>query len=461
MTWFTTRQAQCAIVWAAAVLLTGSFMDTAWAVDPFLVARGFTVRIKTSVAYPFRRDSQGTWYGTGILVDRERGWILTNAHVSGRSPSVSWVSWQNHAAVTGSLQYVDPVLDLALIAIDPTHIPATAREASLRCEGTPAIGTAIGLYGHPRREYFRGAQGIVSGLTSNLKDFPGEYLHVDAPTNPGNSGGPLIELASGRVLGVMTCGKDDSQGMNYALAISQACRVLALLRNGQNPAPPRLPVNWVRTADEPRDARVARVFGQPAGYPLLPGDQIVRVIGGTVSRLRSPVELTNELRGRGPSATLEVLRPVDGAPPKTLQIELPLVYDAPIAEREAIHFSGITAQFDDDVVFREVGMPAPQLLITHVDAGSEGDSQEVRHGDAIVAVDGKPISSLRALRRALAGADKTVTLHLRRLDYFQGRLFSDYFTPMEVRRLKVIRFSQGPIAGQPDKARQERHGALR
>lgn len=45
-------------------------------------AEKYAVRVKSSISYPFAEDEAGTFNGAGFLIDRERGWFLTNAHVS-------------------------------------------------------------------------------------------------------------------------------------------------------------------------------------------------------------------------------------------------------------------------------------------------------------------------------------------------------------------------------------------
>ena len=52
-------------------------------------ADAFTVRIKTTIVYPFGQDKRGTFKGAGFVVDKERGWIATNAHVASRSAAFS------------------------------------------------------------------------------------------------------------------------------------------------------------------------------------------------------------------------------------------------------------------------------------------------------------------------------------------------------------------------------------
>ena len=50
-------------------------------------AQRFTVKVRGTVVWPFAPEAPGTGSGTGFIIDRKKGWILTNAHVVGRSPS--------------------------------------------------------------------------------------------------------------------------------------------------------------------------------------------------------------------------------------------------------------------------------------------------------------------------------------------------------------------------------------
>ncbi len=71
------------------------FAPGALANDVIEAAGRYTVKITTAVDYAFGSERKGTWRGSGFLVDRERGWILTNAHVAGKSPSTVRVSFKD------------------------------------------------------------------------------------------------------------------------------------------------------------------------------------------------------------------------------------------------------------------------------------------------------------------------------------------------------------------------------
>ena len=54
-------------------------------------AKSYTVEIRSKLYIGMNEDSSGLWEGTGFIVNMEKGWILTNAHVVGRSPGDVYV----------------------------------------------------------------------------------------------------------------------------------------------------------------------------------------------------------------------------------------------------------------------------------------------------------------------------------------------------------------------------------
>ena len=72
-------------------------------------ASRFTVKTMTAIEYAFGSESKGAFRGSGFLVDRERGWILTNAHVAGRSPSTVRINFKDQPRVTAKKLYIDIV----------------------------------------------------------------------------------------------------------------------------------------------------------------------------------------------------------------------------------------------------------------------------------------------------------------------------------------------------------------
>ncbi len=207
----------------------------------FAEATQYTVRVRVAVETPFIGDGRGTSSGSGFLIDRNRGWIFTNAHVAKRSPARVEIAFKDRPFVTARRHYVDPHHDLAVVEIDTGDVPAEARVAELGCEDPLPPGRSVGAFGHPWGLNFTATRGILSGVRFR---FGFEYVQTDAALNPGNSGGPLIDLTTGRVLAVnaATMSRQISEGINFAVPIRHVCRVLGFLLNGRDPSPPQIPL---------------------------------------------------------------------------------------------------------------------------------------------------------------------------------------------------------------------------
>ena len=63
--------------------------------DILETANKYTVKIKSSIEFPFYDDDAGTGKGAGFLIDKEKGWIFTNAHVSGRGNARVYIAFKD------------------------------------------------------------------------------------------------------------------------------------------------------------------------------------------------------------------------------------------------------------------------------------------------------------------------------------------------------------------------------
>jgi len=77
----------------------------------FRAAKAWTVRIQVERTVSFVEDEPGAFQGAGFVVDAARGWILTNAHVAGRSPTSLKVAFEGGKLIPAERVYVDPYLD--------------------------------------------------------------------------------------------------------------------------------------------------------------------------------------------------------------------------------------------------------------------------------------------------------------------------------------------------------------
>lgn len=357
-------------------------------------AIAYTVEVRTSVPLAFIQDEQGVSTGAGFVVDRTRGWVMTNAHVASYSPARVEVAFGLGRFVRAERIWVDPFLDLAVLQVRGSP-RGEIGEARLECGDLPGTGHPVGAFGHPWGLKFTGTRGIVSGRTSRVG---GEMIQTDAPINSGNSGGPLISMASGRIVGINTAtvNRDRSQNTNFAVSMQHACRVLELLREGKDPSPPAPLVTFFNL--EPEEELVAaRSYLPPQAIALQPGDRIVAVGDTPVG---NEGQFVHQLRGRLERVELVVER---GGKEITLHGWMPAAPE--VLKRRGILVSGmLLAPFD----YRDTSLLgfAHDIGIHDLESGSEAEANELSYWDLVLAVNDEPVQDLGQLHRLLLAASK-------------------------------------------------------
>jgi S1-C subfamily serine protease len=384
------------VIGVTAVAIAASCISVL-ALDPIADAALFTVKTTTAVDYPFGSDRKTTGRGAGFLIDRERGWILTNAHVAKRSPSIIRVSFQNHPYVSASKVYVDNHLDMAVIKVDPKDIPSESRNANLNCTEEPKAGLPVIAFGHPWSLDYTATRGIVSGS----KDIDGvENLQTDAALNPGNSGGPLIDEQTGVVVGINAAGLTKSEGLNFAVPIKLVCTIVSLLKDGKDPSPPIIPISFATTLKE-RELVVANVKDEWADK-LKIGDRILAVNGDKSARYIS--RLLDKIRG-AEAVTLVIAR---GGKATEVQIKVPEARDQ--VKRLGVFVSGMTIGSTTIT-----GNDKTQMFIQFIDDASEAEQSQFLEGDIVTSIDGIETKSHQDVLAALEGKlDKRVEIIFKR-----------------------------------------------
>ena len=163
----------------------------------------------SSVVLVSTEDAQGS----GFVVKHDKGntFILTNAHVVGDSKFVN-IKWNNQeqekGEVIGNLGGYELKNDLALI-----RIKGEKGKPQIFLKKSPEIGSDAVVIGSPSGLEFSLSRGVVSQIRDN-----NNFIQIDAPVNPGNSGGPVFNHA-GCVIGMVTFkASENSEGLNFALS---------------------------------------------------------------------------------------------------------------------------------------------------------------------------------------------------------------------------------------------------
>ena len=167
-----------------------------------------------------RKAPAGT--GSGFVFSSD-GLIFTNAHVIARPGKIRVTlldGTELDATVTGS----DPDSDIAILKIYGNGYTV----AKLGDAQQLQIGQFLIAIGNPLGYQHSVSTGVLSGVGRTLRTANGQLienvLQTDAPLNPGNSGGPLINT-DGEVVGINTAIIGGAQGLSFAIDINMAKEV--------------------------------------------------------------------------------------------------------------------------------------------------------------------------------------------------------------------------------------------
>ncbi len=249
--------------------------------------------------------------GSGVIVSPD-GWVVTNHHVAGGQKK--WTifrpgGFEHTATVRGH----DEIGDITLLKIEDwvggplPFVPLGDSDALRVGQWVFALGNPWGFAEHDAEPT------VTLGIVSAFHRYQGGYgdaIQTDAAVNPGNSGGPLIDL-DGAVMGIngriaVRFGERRNTGIGYAISAVQIARFLETLRNAGGEKVDHGAVNGLlleeppaRSAEPPTGVIVRRVAdGAKAGEAgLKAGDRIVEAAGYPV---------INELRWKGIVSTFPV-----------------------------------------------------------------------------------------------------------------------------------------------------------
>jgi S1-C subfamily serine protease len=279
---------------------------------------------------PSGGDSQDFEVASGVLLDR-KGHVLTNEHVIAGASEIR-VGLSNGQRYRPTVVGADPVSDLAVLRIDATELTPVEQGDSSKLrvgQWAIALGNPFGIAKDAQPTL---TVGVISGLRRAVPQKGGRYygdmIQTDAAVNPGNSGGPLVDI-DGKLIGVnviifSTTG--GYQGIGFAIPVNRAAQIArSLIERG------KVEYGWlgIRVGDvsetESREAgtRGAVVTEVLSGSPaeesgIRERDIIVAFDGRPVRTSQDLIRLVQvSLPGR--KATLRALR---GEQPVEFQVTL-------------------------------------------------------------------------------------------------------------------------------------------
>jgi S1-C subfamily serine protease len=393
-------------------------------------ANKYTVKISNSTNTPFIEDSYNASFGSGILIDKTNGIIITNAHVSSYSPSINRVNFKYSDPIQSKQIYIDPEIDLAFLQVDPKSIPKEAIEAKLQCKNDYKQGQNVVAFGHPNGKDFTITRGIISAIRYETDFF--ESIQTDAAINGGNSGGALIDISSGLVVGINSFGATDAEGLNFALPSYTACKVLELYKNKKDPSPLDFQVLFSNNKEQGKFLRISEVLNKQSLLKV--GDEILEVDN---KKVENPTQLSNEARGKS-NITVKILR--DN---KQQELKLQLKSRGSVTERAGLIFSNIVigdkSSSTSGVINQKMNNPDSNLVVQNLRSGP--GSGKLRKFDVINYIDGKEFKTAQSLHDYLKDK-KEIEVFFRRPSLNEERkiTFTNFHEKIEVKDVKMLRF---------------------
>ena len=365
-------------------------------------------------AVPFRGQ------GSGFIISAD-GLILTNAHVVREAKEVT-VKLSDRREFSAKVLGSDAATDIAVLRIQAKDLPIVRLGDPQNIE----VGDPVLAIGAPYGFEQTATTGIISAKGRSL---PGDavvpFIQTDAAVNPGNSGGPLFD-GTGAVIGInaqIYSQTGGFQGLSFAIPINVALKVKDQIVATGRATHGRLGVA-VQDVNQslaesfgmkrPDGALVAKVTKDSAAEKagLKPGDVITAVNGDPIVR-SGALSSRIGLAAPGDKVKLSVWR--DRAE-RSIDVKLGGADpDEDVASANGGDQQGVQLGLSLRQLTREEKRQSKLeqgLVIENVDGPAARAGIEA--GDVLLAINGKPVTSIEQVRAVMAGKPKSVALLVER-----------------------------------------------
>jgi len=366
---------------------------------------------------PIERKTQSL--GSGVIVDAERGLVLTNNHVIANAIQIT-VTLRDGRQLEAELIGTDPETDVAVIKIPSEDIVdiKTADSDELR------VGDFVVAIGNPFGLGQTVTSGIVSALSRSGLGIEGyeDFIQTDASINPGNSGGALVNLR-GELVGINTAlfsQGGGNIGIGFAIPINLAMQITEqLLENG------KVQRGFLGISTQDLNPALIEAFGlkqkkgavitsvvedSPAGEAgLQPGDILIKINGRDVKNA-SDVRNRFGLLAVGEQVVFDILR---GGQSKKITTTV-------TAEKEEVSSPQAINKRLEGVIISELGSDhryfgrVEGIHVVDVQRGSPAWRSGLRKGDVITSVNRQTVKDVQMFLKKVGGKEEPLLLRILR-----------------------------------------------
>ena len=355
-----------------------------------------------------RRNRRTQSAGSGVVIDAEQGYIVTNNHVIERADEIS-VQLADGRTFEAKLVGRDSQVDLAVLKVEAEDLVQIGFSDSTQVR----VGDFVVAIGNPFGLTQTVTSGIVSALGRSGLGIEGyeDFIQTDAPINPGNSGGALVDLR-GDLVGINTAilaPTGGNVGIGFAIPANMVGAIMReLIDHGEvrrgliGISVQSLNVELARAFSVDRRDGVVVVDVEPGSAAdnagMLPGDIITKVADRDIQKI-SDFHSQAATMFVGDEVEVELIRDGRG---KSLELELAEnTQQQVVGRRVDVRLSGV--EFEN--FWNPDDGQSAGVLATYVDSKSKAYAYGLRAGDVIVGANKRAVRTIPELRE-VAGINK-------------------------------------------------------
>jgi S1-C subfamily serine protease len=391
------------------------------------------VVVNFDMPYTISGVAERHYYGTGVIVDAERGFVVVDRNTVPESMGDVQITFGGNLEVPGRVAYIHPTHNLALVAYDPKLIGDTPVRAARLSTKLPQPGDAVqvvGLRGDFKMIYrtteVASVEAVQYPLSRTIRFRETNLETLDLVNGPDDIDGAILN-GSGDVVALWSSfafqGAGEPAQENRGTPAELVRELVDLAREqrelrslevewGQvalaNARKLALPDEWARRLQDhdpqrPQALSVIRtVAGSPAAQLLQPGDLLLSVDGVPATRAREAEKVVQK-----DAVNLQVLRDAHVIP-----VTVPTVALSGQGVRRAMMWSGALLQAPYRDMAAQRGVEPYGVYVAFFAYGSPASRYGLRAGRRIVEVDGQPTPNLDSFINAVKGKSDRQSVRL-------------------------------------------------